>query len=236
MGFGIRKRKKKGVNMALSQYGLRLSKSIRMGAAAINIGTTQGGINDGKSTVRFRANFGDGMWFQKWHTLGKNTPKKKKNTKPPVKRGTTTSNFNSYDDGILNSIQNYRPIPMDNSPIETGSYKEKGPNSFISDVIDFVMYGLVLPLTTPLLIYFGKVSMANINELLLSNLFTFAIIGLYIYIAHIRPNTEIYLFPDIDVNTPVYCMWKFISLPWMIIMFFIVGWTISGIVQFIMAL
>jgi hypothetical protein len=69
MGFHFRKRNPKGLNVSLSKRGLRVSKTIKMGGVSFNIGRYFGGSSDGKTAVRTRLNFGNGLMYTKHKTL-----------------------------------------------------------------------------------------------------------------------------------------------------------------------
>lgn len=68
MGLRFFKRNPKGVNVTLSSRGLRVSKTVKAGHGTVNIGTTLGGTDSGKTTMRGRLS-GNGFIYEKTKTL-----------------------------------------------------------------------------------------------------------------------------------------------------------------------
>lgn len=69
MGFILRKRNPKGLNLSVSKNGVRVSKTFKMGNFTYNIGHTFNSDNTGKTTGRATINFGNGLRYQKHKTF-----------------------------------------------------------------------------------------------------------------------------------------------------------------------
>lgn len=142
MGFFIRKRNPKGLNLSISKKGIRLSKTIKMGSVTYNLGHTFFGENNGKTTGRINANLGNGLHYIKQKTFSNKT------LKPNI---TTNNSSLPIENLTAEKIQLSAFKPYDFSANIQNNEISTGNNIFLKIILTTMP---VIWLLTPVILYY----------------------------------------------------------------------------------